>query len=229
MFIKKILLFVAVFSFWSSAYAQETVSRQLRAFDKVITYDGISVQLSKSDKNHVEISGELTEKVVAKVSGSVLKIKMKFGNNFKGKDAHVIVYYTGDLSEIKAQGGSSITSNKVIEDKDIVLKSSEGSSIDLKVKTNKLTAKVYTGADIKLSGESENILVTVTSGGEFDGKKLKGKYGEVEISAGGSAKIRVSEILDASVTMGGSIYYYGKTETVNNSISMGGTIEKIED
>lgn len=225
MSLKKILVLFIAFATVTSAFAQDSETRGLRAFDKVFVYDGVSVQLVPSDKDEVIVSGPSTEKVVTQVSGSTLKIKMNFGSNFKGDDNHIVVYYTGDLNEIKATEGSSVTSNHIIKsDKEIMLRAIEGADIDLKVEINNINTRIATGGEIKLSGRSEDISVTINTGGTFNGKELKSKFGEVKIATGGKARVYITDVLDASVTMGGNIYYYGGTKTVNESISLGGTI-----
>ena len=225
MSLKKLLIVFVVFATITSAFAQETDTRGLREFDQVFTYDGVSVQLVPSDKNEVIVSGPSTEKVVTQVSGSTLKIKMNFGSNFKGEDNHIVVYYSSVLKEIKASEGSSITSNHEIESKNgLTIRAIEGAEIELKVNIKNINNRIATGGEILLTGINENLTVNINTGGSFDGRKLKSKYGEVKIATGGKAKVYVTDILDASVTMGGNIYYYGDTKTVNESISLGGSI-----
>jgi len=226
MFFKKLLIaFVAILAV-STVNAQESETRQLREFNQIATYDGVSVQIVPSDKNEVVVSGPSVEKVVTQVSGDILKIKMNFGSNFKGEDNHIIIYFSGELKEIKATEGSSVTSNHILKFKsdEISLRSIEGAEIELKTDIKDVNCKIATGGNIELKGKSENLKVSINTGGSFDGIKLKSKYGEVSIATGGSAKVNISDILDASVTMGGSIYYYGNTKTVNESISLGGSI-----
>ena len=225
MSLKKLLIVFIAFTTISSAFAQDSETRSLRDFNKIFTYDGITVQLVPSDKNEVIISGSSTEKVVTQVSGKTLKIKMNFGSNFIGDENHIIVYFNSNLNEIKATEGSSITSNHIIKsDQETTFRAIEGAEIDLEVDIKHITNRIATGGKIELSGKSENLIVTINTGGNFSGKKLKSKYGEVSIATGGKAKVYITDVLDASVTMGGNIYYYGGTKTVNESISLGGSI-----
>ncbi len=225
MFLKKLLVVFLVIATTSTAFAQDSETRGLREFDRVFTYDGVSIQLVPSNKNEVIVSGPSTEKVTTQVSGTTLKIKMNFGSNFKGEDNHIVVYYTNNLKEIKATEGSSVTSNNVIKsDNELTIRSIEGADVDLKVDIKNITSKIATGGGVKVSGKSENISVSINTGGSFEGKELISKFGEVKIATGGKARVYVTEVLDASVTMGGNIYYYGDTKTVNESISLGGTI-----
>ena len=225
MYLKKILIAILVIATATTTFAQESETRGLREFDKVSTYDGVSVQLVPSDKNEVIVSGPSTEKVVTQVSGSTLKIKMNFGSNFKGEDNHIVVYYTSVLKEIKASEGSTITSNHEIKSSnELSIRAIEGAEIGLKVDVKNINNRIATGGEIVLTGKNENLTVNINTGGSFDGIKLKSKYGEVSIATGGKAKVYITDILDASVTMGGNIYYYGDTKTVNESISLGGSI-----
>ena len=225
MYLKKLVVVLITFITVTSAFAQESETRGLREFNKIYTYDGVSVQLVPSDKNEVIVSGPSPEKVTTQVSGTTLKIKMNFGSNFKGEDNHIVVYYSGNIIEIKATEGSSITSNHIIKsNNEIMIRSIEGADVDLKGDIKNIISTIATGGDVKLSGKSENLTVTINTGGSFKGKDLKSKYGEVKIATGGNAKVNIAEVLDASVTMGGNIYYYGNTKTVNESISLGGSI-----
>ena len=225
MSLKKLIFVFLAFTTISSTFAQESETRGLREFDIIHTYDGVSVQLIPSDKNEVIVSGTSTEKVTTLVSGNILKVKMNFGSNFQGDDNHVIIYYTNTLKEIKATEGSTITSNHLIEsDNEIVFRAIEGAEIDLDVKAKDIVSSIATGGEVELTGNSKNVTVTINTGGRFDGNQLKSEYGEVKIATGGNAKVYITEVLDASVTMGGNIYYYGDTKTVNESISLGGSI-----
>ena len=222
---KKILSLLIALVISVSIFAQDAEVRDLREFDRVIVYDGITVQLVPSDKYSVKVSGAYIDKMSTQVSGNTLKIKMNFGSSFKGEDNHVIVYYDNKLYEIKACEGSSITSNEVIKADNLILSSKEGADIDLKIKAKDLTSKSYTGGNINVEGKTKNSFVEVYTGGKFDGIKLEAQYGEVKVNAGGRAEVTVEDVLDASVTMGGNIYYYGKTKSVNQSVSLGGKIE----
>ena len=77
---------------------------------------------------------------------------------------------------------------------------------------------------MKLKGNTENIKLTINAGGNFNGKLLECEYGEVSIRAGGVASVNVKKVLDASVTMGGTIYYHKRAKTINTDISLGGKI-----
>ncbi|MCK5781715.1 MAG: DUF2807 domain-containing protein [Flavobacteriales bacterium] len=223
--LKRILFSAISLLFITTLSAQDVESRQLRDFENVTSYDGLSVQLVPSDKNYVKVSGKNIDKLITQVSGKTLKIKMNFGSNFMGDDNHIIVYFAGELKDIKATEGSSISSNDKIESKSIEIKAIEGATIELNVVSSDIAAKIVSGGQIELEGKSENLSVNINTGGRFDGEKLECSFGEVSVSAGGNAKVRISEVLDASVTMGGNIYYYGKTQTINKSISLGGNIE----
>jgi hypothetical protein len=225
MYLKRILLVLITFITITNIQAQDSETRGLREFDRIYSYDGVSIQLVPSDKNEVVVSGPSTEKVVTQVSGKTLKVKMDFGSNFRGEDNHIVIYFSGKLKEIKATEGSSITSNHTIEaDKEIKFGAIEGAEINLDTNVEHINSRIATGGEITLSGDTENVVVNINTGGSFNGKKLKSKYGEVKIATGGSAKVFITDILDASVTMGGNIYYYGHTKTVNESISLGGNI-----
>ena len=61
--------------FTISIFSQVKIDRELGDFSKVAVYDGINLELIKSEENKVEISGKNTSFVVVKNKNGDLKIK----------------------------------------------------------------------------------------------------------------------------------------------------------
>jgi hypothetical protein len=219
---------VGIYSLFSiSLIGQNKDERDLENFYKVYSYDGVSVQLVKSNKYGVKISGKKVDKLITKVSNGTLKIKMAFGNNFKGDELHVIVYYKDELSHIKATEGSEITSNDVLTGDNLELRSMEGSHIHLTCDVDNIYTRATTGGEIDLKGgKSDFVDIEINTGGKINTLAHKTKKADVKVSAGGRADLTVSKKLTASVTLGGRIHYKGNPEYVEENISLGGHIVK---
>ena len=66
-----IILFVTI-----PLFSQVKIDRDLGEFSKVAVYDGINLELIKSEENKVEITGNNTKFVVVKNKNGDLKIRL---------------------------------------------------------------------------------------------------------------------------------------------------------
>jgi len=70
--------------FTISIFSQVKIDRELGDFSKVAVYDGINLELIKSEENKVEISGKNTSFVVVKNKNGDLKIRLNLERRFSG-------------------------------------------------------------------------------------------------------------------------------------------------
>ena len=79
--------------FTISISSQVKIDRELGDFSKVAVYDGINLELIKSEENKVEISGKNTSFVVVKNKNGDLKIRLNLERRFSGDRTKVKLYY----------------------------------------------------------------------------------------------------------------------------------------
>jgi hypothetical protein len=113
-------LLICILSISISA-AQEPQEYQLPDFDSIKVYDLITVNLVKSDKSRVVVSGSNSQYVEVVKKNKLLKIRMTTDKIFDGGNTFVYVYYT-DLKLIDGNEGSQILSNELIEQPQIEIK-----------------------------------------------------------------------------------------------------------
>ena len=133
--------------------SQEEVNRNLGEFTKLSIYDGINVELIKSDENKVEASGENTRFIVVKNKNGNLKIRLNVQKRFSGDRTMVKLYYKNIYSFI-AHEGSNIFSKDTIKQADLKIKGHTGSRIDIPVELNSISVTSTAGAKITLRGSS---------------------------------------------------------------------------
>ena len=114
-------------------------------------YDGINLELIKSEENKVEITGNNTNFVVVKNKNGDLKIRLNLEKKFSGDKTKVTLYYK-TLYIIISHEGSNIFSKEKIKQADINIKAHTGSRQNLTVDLNTLTTTAATGANINISG-----------------------------------------------------------------------------
>ena len=76
-----------------------------------------------------------------------------------------------------------------------------------------------------LAGRVDDLTVSITGSGSFNGTELTAKRAKVDVTGSGEATVNASEELDAEVTGSGSIWYLGSPK-LTPSVSGSGSIKK---
>ncbi len=220
---KKFTVLFILFS--ATLFAQEPITTKLGDFNIVKVYNGLTVELQKSNSPKIEISGAQAKDVMVKNSNGTLKIRLKFPEAFIAENVKIVLYYDNDISVLDANEGASIISNEIIKQQHIEVRAQEGAKIDLDINTKYLMVKSVSGGFIYLKGITENQTIEATTGGIYSGFELQSKQAIVLSSSGGNVEVKISELLDANVRFGGTIFYKGTPEILKTKITIGGTIK----
>ena len=168
---KKVLLLFA-FLVANSIAAQTTIIKEIGDFKEVKVYNGIHVELIKTeDQQKVEITGEKAEKVKIKNSNDKLKFTLKFPDLSADGKVLIKLYYKNDIRVIDGNEGATIT-GKDIDQTHLEVKSQERAFINLVIKTKHLKVKSSSGGIIKLTGESKNQDIDLDLYGVYHGYNL---------------------------------------------------------
>ncbi len=220
----KILLLGVFFSCLS--FAQ--ITQNLEKFREIKVFDGISVNLIKSDENKVVISGEDVNDVAVVNRDGRLKIRMEIDKAFNGYETFVEVFFTEDLDLIDVNENAFLASDHVFEQTAIELRSQEGAEMEVAVDVQKLNSRAITGGQILVKGDAINQDVMVNSGGQFNGSELITEQTEVSVNAGGQAKVNATEVVEAKVRAGGAVKVYGNPKILDSQKLFGGRIIKMD-
>ena len=203
--------------------SQEEINRNLGEFTKLSIYDGINVELIKSDKNKVEASGENTRFVVVKNKNGNLKIRLNVQKRFSGDRTMVKLYYKNIYSFI-AHEGSNIFSKDTIKQADLKIKGHTGSRIDVPVELNSISVTSTAGAKITLRGTSTYLEASSATGSEINARNMVVEDGEVSALSGSMVDVRAQISLEAIARIGGVINVHSKTERITEKVSLGGSV-----
>ena len=217
-------LLILFLGFTAFAFAQDR-TQNLGDFNEIKIFNGLSVEIERSDNSKVEISGEKTDDVVVKNVNGKLKFSLKFPEQFNADKVKIKIFYNQDILILDANEGSALFSDEIIEQVNLTIKTQEGAYIHVPVDVKYLTIKAVTGASIKVRGTATNQDVEVTTGGVYEAFDLINEYADVIAASGGNAEVNVSNLLDAKVRFGGNVYYKGNPEKVNSKKVFGGKIK----
>jgi|TARA_B110000908_G_scaffold104752_1_gene123393 hypothetical protein len=208
-------------------FSQSTVTKKLGDFYKIKVYNGINIELIRSQEHKIQVTGEKSQKIKIKNTNGILKISLKFPDLLADGKANVKLYYNEDIQVIDGNEGSTIT-GKSINQSHIEVKAQEGAFIELEIKTKHLQVKSSTGGIIKLSGSSKNQEIDLDLYGVYHGYDLiVSDNTTVNAGIGSKAEVKVGETLNVKVSFGGSVFYKGSPEVIENKKVAGGIIKQM--
>ncbi len=222
----KQFIFSLVVAFSLVSFSQN-VEKKLGEFSQLKTFDGLSVELVKSDNNKVVISGVHKDDVEVINKKGLLKIRFNIPKASTLYETKIVLFYK-ELNLIDANEGSFIFSDEIIKELDLEIKAQEGAIIRLEVDAKRINSRVVSGSIITLSGKANNQDVIVNSGGIYKAQECITEQTKVSVSAGGSAKIYATEIAKAKVKAGGVIKIYGHPKLADTKKVLGGSITVVD-
>lgn len=225
---KNVILLVLLL-FATQMKAQEgKVTIDLEGFTEVKGFDGLSINLIKSDSNRAVITGANTNKVAVVNKNGVLKLRMQIDKIFSGYRTFVDLYYTEKLIIIDVNEDARITAEETIKQDVLELKAQEGGELNIRAEVEQLLIKTVTGGVVKTAGTSELQDVMINTGGVYEGKDLKTKFSTVNVNAGSRAEIHAFDYVKATVKAGGEVLVYGDPAKMDEKTVFGGKVTRMQ-
>lgn len=237
--LKIVLLIAAVFSMTachfdlnqtSGSGNVETEERNLSSdFDKVHGSAGIDVYLTEGNENKVVVEADdnLMSLITTEVVNGKLKIGVVSGQNIgraKAKKVHVTYI---SLTAISASSGADVIGNSVVKSESLTLKSSSGADLEIDVIAQEVYADVSSGADLKITGRALKLVAEASSGSDLKAKELEVKICKASASSGADITVNVLDEIDGRASSGGDIKYYGNPTAVKTKDGASGSIRKM--
>lgn len=220
---KKTIWTVCLLAFVICAQAQQT--RPLSSFTEMEVTDKINVKLVASDRNYLEIHGDLADKFELVQKDNAVRFKMAVGYQLRGGEITITVYCS-DLNHIIARKGAVIyNENSTLSRDSLFLSAHEGAKIALNIDADRLGVSSSTGATVQLEGGTKVQHVNVAMGGFYYGKQLLSERATVTIHAGGRGEVNVTGSADVQTRAGGVIDVYGNPKERKERKFAGGKID----
>ena len=223
---KKIIYILALVVLPNLLSAQ--TERKIGDFQKLSVYDGINVELIKSDTNRVEINGKNTAYIVVKNKNGDLKIRLSVERRFSGNRTKVSVFYKS-LYSIISHEGANVFSKDTINQADLNLKANSGSRQNMIVKLNTLQATATAGAKINIKGLVKYQELSATTGAEIMVSKVENEEANVVSTTGALIDVSTTKDLNVNSKIGGIINVHTKTDKITEKISVGGAVNYLYD
>ncbi len=217
-------LFFLFFLISVTTLAQKSKEVSISPFNGVKVYSGIHVKLIPSDTNKMVVFGDNIETVVFTLKKDVLKIRHSIDQLLNPSTTYAELYFTEDLDALHTYQGSTLESTAEINTTSIILKAHEGSRQTLNITSEKIDSRVKSGGFLNISGKATSHRLSILGGGICEGEKLLTEQTTVKVTAGGVAYLHASELLEATVSVGGTVRIHGKPTKLIRKKVIGGTI-----
>lgn len=223
-----LVLFVLMTVSLANSYCQTTEERNLSAFDKLKVGSEVRVFLTKGNEEKVKIvaSGIELSDVETTVNGKTLQIELSRGIHI---DASVELYITyKEIREINV-GASGLVSlqNPLTGDK-VVLNANTNGQLQAELSLKTVDIKVGQGATMRLSGKTGSMDAKISTGGILSALDIQSDSTYIRVGSGGTAKVNVTQLLDANVRTGGTLIYSGAPKQDKIKTGIGATVNILE-
>lgn len=195
-------------------------------FTVIKAFDRINVNLIPADQPKVVLSGSRASEVQVINQNGELRLRMPLRKLLSGESIDAVVYYQ-KLTGIEASEGSIITAPNLIEAVKMNLSAKEGAQITAEFKVSRLDINQSSGAQITVKGDAEIMEAVLRAGSELDAQHLKTKQTTVSLNAGGDARVYATDLVNAKVRAGGTIYVHGKPRELDQKVVLGGNVIQV--
>lgn len=195
-------------------------------FSKIKATEGLNVYVTQGSNESITVEADenLQELILTEVKDGVLKIHCK--EQIGRASSKKINVNFKSVSALTSTSGSNLYSTNTVAAENLVLKSSSGSNMKVKVNANDLTCDSSSGSNLKVSGETISLTAEASSGSNIKAGDLKAESSEVSASSGANLTVNTSKALIAKASSGGGVNYYGNPEMLDTDKSSGGSIRK---
>ena len=225
---KALRILMLFISFQLMQAQEEQLTQELESFSEIKGFDGISINLIKSDENKAVIKGAHTQKVAIVNNDGVLKIRMEIDKIFSGYRTFVDLFHAEDLLVIDVNEDAKISSQETMVQNVLDLRAQEGGELEINCQTEQLLVKAITGGQIEVKGFADTQDVIINTGGEYNGKEFKTKFSTIAVNAGGNAAIYATDYVKANVKAGGEVLVYGDPLKMDEKTVFGGKVIRME-
>ena len=201
-------------------------TRDLGDFNQIGVSRGMNVYITQGSQTKVVVIADenLIKTIETTVDDNMLKVTC---NRWIRKSKSLQVRVTvPNIELIKTTSGSNVYAEDTLQMKMLSLKSTAGSNIKLLLNTGELDISATAGSNIFLSGTTRKMTMKANSGSNIKAGELKTELCSVKASSGANIWVIVQSELNASVSSGANLFYYGEPNPLRVTKSSGGNVIK---
>lgn len=193
-------------------------------FKKIEVNQGIELVVEQSSTKSVQVKADdnIIGHIITKVENGTLIIETDHGYNTSNNPK--VIVRLPIISELVASSGSKITSNNSLITEKIVVNSTSGSNIDIKVEADFISIESTSGSYAEVSGKALKLETSSSSGSEINARGLNTNVVYSDASSSSSTSVDAIVKLDAHASSGASIKYKSSPKELRKQESSGGSV-----
>lgn len=197
-------------------------------FDKIRVSQNIEVELTQGATKSFEIfaSDDARQNLEIEVEDGQLSIGFKNNILFRNNSKVKISITTPIINNLTASSSGKIVGMNTIKSKNLELKSSSGSEIEISTQADQLILTASSGSTIEVRGVANMVTAKSSSGSSIETDALSVKTAIARSSSGSSVELGITESLDATSSSGSSITFKGNPQIIQQKATSGSSISK---
>jgi hypothetical protein len=201
-------------------------TRDLEDFDKISVTRGMNVYITQGPIQKVVVKADenLLDVIETSVSDGTLKVSCNRG--IRKAESNKVLVTIPNIDLLKTTAGSNVFADDTLNLRTLEIKSTAGSNIKLVLIAGELNVSAMAGSNVFLNGSSESFTAKANSGSNVKAGDLRAATCDLKASSGANIWINVQKELNAGVSSGANVFYYGNPETTNIEKSSGGNVIK---
>ncbi len=188
---------------------------------------GLDIYLIQGNEYKIEVEADENLQQFIETDITNGKLHITTSENIGWSKAKKIYVTFIEVNTIEASSGADVVGKSMIKSETLSLKSSSGADLEIEVFSKDISAQTSSGAEIKVAGKASSLVAKASSGSELDAKDLTVVSCTAEASSGAEIKLNVKEFLDANASSGADIQYVGNPTSVNANKSSSGSVKKL--
>lgn len=206
---------------------QTSKELSLKTFDEIDVQGAVKLILLQDSSYKVSIQSDsnFISYVQADVSSSKLKIKLK--REYCGSDSIVVRAGIGELKKLVTAGAVQVVSEQKLVLNDLNMILGGNTKLWLDVNAGKVTTNVDGIAEINLSGQAGNHILTSKGNIKINAFDFVSGIYNLDIEGVGKANINVLNELKVKTSGSSEIYYKGNPKKVDEKKSGAAKLEKV--
>ena len=186
-----------------------TETRSVEGFDEIDLRGTGEVRITVDGTESLTIEAEdnIIDRLSSEVSGSTLILSVD--RPIRPTEDIIYTVTMASLEGIEISGSGAIEVSEFSTEDFAVDVSGSGAASITDVDAETVFVRISGSGAVTITGDADELDLSISGSGSFDGDRLAVDTGDVDISGSGSATVNVSEILDVQVSGSGNVEYVG--------------------
>lgn len=225
-----VIIFVSACNF--PAGAQEKETRNVDEFHSVSLSIAGTVYIKQGDRQKLvlEADEDDLEDIETDVRNGRLIIRHEGSSRWFRTSSRkdVTIYITmEDVEGLSVSSSGHIYGESTLKGDDMTFSVSGSGKIDVEIDANDITGRISGSGKIEIAGSADESSYSISGSGKILAGDLKSNKAKAKISGSGSMEVYAVDLVDASISGSGSVYYRGEPDKVYSHSSGSGKVKKM--